>query len=153
MAVLVLVYGPILMINMFTYCYMTHYMKGNIWKDIIGALHSNSLHSSEKAFHKICSQSPFQFILKVFNRVKFRALQYSEVLPHQTHSTMSLWTLLYALLGHSHVRIEKGLCQTVPYTVGCIVYNVLVNCNKFCLEKQKPPNPPNFTVATIQLGR
>ncbi len=39
-----------------------------------------------------------------------------EGVPHQTHPTTSLWTLLCAL-GHSHAGIEKALPQTVPTTL------------------------------------
>lgn len=46
------------------------------------------------------------------SRRVFVRLQSSQVLQHQTHPTMSLWSLLCAL-GHSHAEIEKCLPQTV----------------------------------------
>jgi len=45
------------------------------------------------------------------------SVQVSQVLPHQTRSSMSLWTLLCAL-GHSHVGIERGHPQTVSTKMG-----------------------------------
>ncbi len=44
-------------------------------------------------------------------------MQASQVLPHQTRSSMSLWTLLCALV-RSHVGTGRGHPQTVPTKLG-----------------------------------
>ena len=48
--------------------------------------------------------------------VEVRTL-YRQVHPHQTPSSMSLWTLLCALV-HSHVGTGRGHPQTVPTNLG-----------------------------------
>lgn len=40
----------------------------------------------------------------------------SQPLPHQTHQTMSLWTLLF-VLGNSHFGTEEGRFQTVAFKI------------------------------------
>ena len=45
------------------------------------------------------------------------SVQASQVPPHQTRSSMSLWTLLCALV-RSHVGTGRGHPQTVPTKLG-----------------------------------
>ncbi|MCJ8738023.1 hypothetical protein PDJAM_G00030830 [Pangasius djambal] len=54
------------------------------------------------------------FIPKVFYQVEVQA---SQVPPHQTRSSMSLWTLLCAQV-RSHVGTGRGRPQTVPTNLG-----------------------------------
>ncbi len=45
------------------------------------------------------------------------SVQASQLLPHQTRSSMSLWTLICALV-RSHVGTGRGHPQTVPTKLG-----------------------------------
>ena len=85
--------------------------------------------------------------------------------PHQTLSSMPLWTLLCTLV-HSHVGIGRGHPQTVPKKVeawNCPTSLSMLKHSEFLSlgtkgpspgpEKQPHtiiPPPPNFTLGTMQ---
>lgn len=62
------------------------------------------------------SQFPLYFIPKVFYQVEVRTMQANEVLPHQSRSPMSSWTLLSALV-LNHVGTRRGHPQ-IPAMLG-----------------------------------
>ena len=64
---------------------------------------------SGKAFYKILENLHSSSSQRCSSQGSVRA---SQILPHQTHPTRPLWTMLCAL-GHSHAGTEKGLPLTV----------------------------------------
>ena len=92
------------------------------------------------------------------------SVQASKVLPHQTRSSMSLWTLLCALVG-SHVGTGRGHPQTVGsmklskiswYAEAFRVPFTGTKGPSPAPEEQPHtiiPPPPNFTLGTMQSGK
>ena len=94
------------------------------------------------------------------------SVQAIQVIPHQTRSSMSLWTLLCALVC-CHVGTGRGHPQTVSTKLGawhCSKSFGMLKHSEFLslelrgqdqlLKKKQPhtiiPPPPNFTLGTMQ---
>jgi len=81
--------------------------------------------------------------------------QANQVPSHQTHSSMSLWTLLCALV-RSHVGTGRGHLQTVPTKLGernCPTCLGMLKHLELSPTPEKQPNtitlpPPNYTLGT-----